>query len=74
MLGPIWSDLGHFGLPELAMMHQLDVESLEEDGQAVLTRGSMTKTFPILKRSFFEPQTVTQYWHLEAIVGPTAHR
>ena len=52
MLGPIWANLGHFGLPELAIMHQLDVESLEEDGQAVLTRGSMTKTFHRLKRSF----------------------
>ena len=25
-------------------------------------------------RGHLEPQTVTQYWHLEAIVGPTVHR
>ena len=25
-------------------------------------------------RGHLEPQTVTYYWHLEAIVGPTVHR
>ena len=34
-----------FGLPELVTTYQLDVESKAEDGKAVLTRGSMIKTF-----------------------------
>ena len=46
---------------------------MAEDGKAVLTRGHMTKTFHT-QEVLFEPQTVTQYWHLEAIVGPTVHR
>ena len=25
-------------------------------------------------RGHLEPQTVTQYWHLEAVVGPAVHR
>ena len=25
-------------------------------------------------RGHLEPQTVTQYWHLEAIIGPAVHR
>ena len=62
MRGPIWSDLGHLGLPDLVASTGMDASNSHADGRAEKPRKAFRFTLGSFNSEFeIRIRTVTQY-------------